>query len=118
MIRAHGELSKTCRHLSATGFELFKARIAALGLSEFKAQTLYNGSADFTRFQAPADPPSLQDLKSLWHHEDGRDQRFYVDQPVSALACNFTAWTARNTELQKLLADGQKELAKARKVAA
>lgn len=112
----HGELSRTCRSLSECGFEIFKTRIAALGLSEHKAKELYSGSADSMKYSAPAVAPDLQDIRLLWHLDSGKDQKFILEKPVTSLARMLEDFSIRNGELLALLKMAKQELAKAQKV--
>jgi len=113
---AHGELNRACRELSDTALAIFRARLAPLGLSEMKICELFSGSADAQKYHSVA--PRLQNVKMLWFHDSGRDQKSYIDFPVSALAQFFEQWTERNKELSALLKVAKAELAKALKVAA
>jgi len=113
---AHGELNRTCRDLSDTALAIFRARLAPLGLSEMKTCELFSGSADAQKYHSVA--PGLQNVKMLWFHDSGRDQKSYIDFPVSALAQFFEQWTERNRQLSALLKTAKGELARALKVAA
>jgi hypothetical protein len=107
------ELSRTCRDLAEIAFAIFRARIDALGLGEWKPRSLYAGFTPFALYQAAAASPSLQDLKCLWLLDSGKEQRLFVDQNPHAMAFNFISWTGRNAELSKLLKQAQAEFKKA-----
>lgn len=115
VIAVNGELSRTCKQLGETGLAIFAVRVAALGLGESRVKNLFDQSADFFKYHVPAQAPALQDMKMLWHIDEGRDQRFYIEQSPIALAQHWLEWTARNVELTGLLKTAKAELAKAQK---
>ena len=114
LMAVHGKLSRTCRDLAETAFDLFKHRIAALGLADIKTRTLYAGSADYERYEAPAAPPHLDDVKLGFLDDAG--PRYYIEKPPAIMAQLLQQWGERDAELAALLKSARAELTKARKV--
>lgn len=107
-------LNTMVQELDKIGIGIFSTRVAALGLSDSVTSKLYGGSADFMKYHKTA--PSVRGLAFGGHGDDGT-QITYVDQPLPSIAGHLLRIEERIQELEPLLAEGRKELAKVRKAA-
>lgn len=114
-MEAHSKLSRTARDIASIGFELFALRVAPLGLATYKVNNLYNGSADFVKYEHAAQPGTLQDVRQLWHLDGGKDQRHFIDHQPPTLASMLERFTAQQVTFDKLHKEAAAELTRAKK---
>lgn len=97
--------------LAALGFQIFSARIAALGLAEDKARQLFRGSATFIKYTLPDLGTPL-----LRQNVDDRGRvALYIDGGPSAVAHYLHTAEETIAKAKPLLAEAKAELAKVEK---
>lgn len=103
------------RSLADIGFQIFKTRIAALGLGHQKTRELFASSADALKYvQVGQSPP---DLRMAYNDPDTGEIKTYIDASYQVLAEFWRAWRDRAEKMEALLKQAKAELAKAEKVA-
>jgi hypothetical protein len=112
----HGEVCRSIRDLHAMALELFKTRIAALGLGQHDVNRLFLNSADAVKY-ASIQRPTLQDLRLAWNDGQG-DLKTYVDHPPATLANLLKGFRITQAEVEKLAKEATAELTRATKAKA
>ena len=100
--------------LGEIGLQIFKSRIAPLGLSEHHLRGLFYGSADYALY---VHPPAYSGGMCVLRCVDGLTE-LYGDEAPPQQACHMLRETARLAELKPLLVDARKALARTLKLAA
>jgi len=116
MQNTHGTLCRSIGELHGLALDLFKTRIAPLGLGAFDIARLFVGSADSARF-CHIEKPSMQGLRLAWNVDNGKDLRFYVDFPVATLAYLLKGYRVTAAEVERLTKNCTAELKRAQAVA-
>lgn len=112
-LAAAGEVNALIEQIESVGFQIFRERIAALGLSEHKARQLFAGSADAQRFAGIA-LAYVGSTVSAGFDAEGV-QVVYSDRHPASQATWMLETLDRRPALVKLLAEAKAELARTRK---
>ena len=107
-------LQATIDALGEIGLNIFRSRIAPLGLSEHHLRSLFYGSADYALY---VHPPAYSGGMCILRCVGGVTE-FYADEAPSQQACHMLRETARLAELKPLLLEARKTLARTLKLAA
>jgi hypothetical protein len=95
--------------IEATGFEIFRTRVAALGLSEFQNRRLFYQSSDYVKY-ASHGTAEVSGLCSAGYAEDGVTLRVFIDEPCETIASHLLRTNERLDDLRPLLAEARREL--------
>lgn len=115
-ITATEELRGIIDELEGIGYQLFSTRVAALGLGEYQNRRLFYQSSDHIKY-ANHGTCQPQGLTSAGYDEHGR-LRVFCDLQITTMASHLLTTLSRLADLRPLLAEGKRELAKARKATA
>lgn len=103
-------LNDVLTELGTIGYQIFRLRVLALGLTEHKNKELFCGSLDFHRFNHPQ--TSAWGTVSGGYGEDGI-LRVYSEESMETLATLMLSNNARLTAMTQLLANAKVELQRA-----
>jgi len=113
-IRNSEALQVAIDELGEIGLQIFKSRIAPLGLSEHHLRGLFYGSADY---RAYVHPPAYSGGMCVLRCVD-KVTEFYGDEAPPQQAGHLLGETLRLAELRPLLLEARKVLTRTRKLAA
>ena len=113
-IRNSETLQAAIVELGEIGLQIFKSRVAPLGLSEHHLRGLFYGSSDY---RAYVHPPAYSGGMCVLRCVDGITE-FYADEAPPQQAGHLLGETARLAELKPLLLEARKTLARTLKLAA
>ena len=113
-IRNSETLQSIIDELGEIGLNIFRSRVAPLGLSEHHLRGLFYGSADYALY---VHPPAYSGGMCVLRCVDGLTE-LYGDEAPPQQACHMLRETARLAELKPLLVDARKALARTLKLAA
>ncbi len=111
VLAANARLQRLSSELADTGFEVFKARVAALGVGDALIREWFGKSADFLKFNQPVATPD--GVRYGWTEESG-ERVNYVDRPVEGMAAILPRYQAEEARLGKLLKQAKAELKQAK----
>lgn len=113
-LRVHSDLAKVSRELSDTGFAIFKARVAALGVNESLIRQWFGASADCLKYEHPVDSPPLA---SLGIDPDTGESITVVNAGPRQIASWIPRWIDETKRLTALLKEAKTELSRTTKAA-
>lgn len=111
------QVTKIARQVRQCGYDLFALRVAALELHPAQVARLYNGSALFLKYGTAQDAP-VRNVRFAGLDEATGEMRQYLEDDVRSIATFALRDLKMLAELEPLLAEGRRELAKAKKAAA